>query len=87
MAKRKTPKATKPSTITNEELNSLQNVVNGLNQVHLQIGQLEAQKHSLLHSLTGLNEKLLKMRETFKSKYNTEDINIVDGTINYNESN
>ena len=87
MAKRKTPKANKPSRVTNEELNSLQNIVNALNQIHLQIGQIEAQKHSLLHSLTNFNENLLKMRETLKSKYNTEDINIADGTINYNESN
>ena len=87
MAKRKTKKATKPSKITNEELDSLQNLINNINRHHLQVGQLESQKHSTLHSLATLNDELVLMREKFKSTYNTDDINIADGTINYNETN
>ena len=87
MAKRKTPKATKPSKITNEELKSLQELINNINKNHLQTGQLEAQKHSILHSLAGLNDELVLMRENFKTIYNTDDINIADGTIKYNETN
>ena len=85
MAKRKTPKAKKPSKITNEELNSLQELINNINKSNMQIGHLESQKHMVLHSLAGLNDELVLMREKFKSNYNTEDINISDGTINYNE--
>ena len=87
MAKRKTPKAKKSSKVTNEELNSLQELVNKINRCNMQIGQLESQKHVLLHSLAGLNDELVLMREKFKSIYNTDDINISDGTINYNETN
>jgi len=87
MAKRKTKKAEKSSKITNEELNSLQDLVNNINRHHLQIGQLESQKHSTLHGLAGLNDELVLMREKFKSNYDTDDINISDGTINYNETN
>ena len=83
----KTKKATKPSKISNEELNSLQDLINNINRHHLQIGQLESQKHSTLHNLAGLNDELILMREKFKTTYITDDINITDGTINYNETN
>ena len=87
MAKTKKAKAEKPSKITNEELNSLQDLVNNINRHHLQIGQIESQKHSTLHSLAGLNDELVLMRDKFKTTYGTEDINIADGSINYNETN
>ena len=87
MAKRKTPKAKKPSKVTNEELKSLQELISNINKCNMQVGQLESQKHVLLHSLAGLNDELVLMREKFKTTYNTDDINITDGTINYNETN
>ena len=87
MAKTKKAKAEKPSKITNEELNSLQDLINNINRNHLQIGQLESQKHSALHNLAGLNDELVLMRDKFKTTYSTDDINISDGTINYNEPN
>ena len=80
-------KAEKPSKISNEELNSLQDLVNNINRHHLQVGQLEMQKHAALHSIAGLNDELVLMRERFKVTYNTDDINIADGTIKYNEIN
>jgi hypothetical protein len=87
MAKRKTPKVKRPSKITNEELKSLQELINNINKHHLQTGQLEAQKHGILHSLAGLNDELVLMRGKFQDAYGTEDINIMDGSINYNETN
>ena len=86
MAKTK-KKAEKATKVTNEELNSLQELVNNINRHHLQIGQLESQKHSTLHSLASLNDELVLMRDKFKTTYSTDDINISDGTINYNETN
>ena len=87
MAKTKTKKVEKPSKVTNEELNSLQELVNNINRHHLQIGQLESQKHSILHNLAGLNDELVLMRDKFKTAYGTDDINIADGSIKYNETN
>ena len=87
MAKTKTQKAEKPSKVTNEELNSLQELINNINRHHLQVGQLESQKHSTLHSLAGLNDELVLMRDKFKTAYGTDDINIADGSIKYNETN
>ena len=86
MAKTK-KKAEKATKITNEELNSLQDLINNINRNHLQIGQLESQKHSTLHNLAGLNDELVLMRDKFKTTYSTDDINISNGTINYNETN
>ena len=80
-------KAEKPSKISNEELDSLQDLVNNINRHHLQVGQLESQKHSTLHSLAGLNDELVLMRDKFKTAYGTDDINIADGSIKYNETN
>ena len=87
MAKTKTKKVEKPSKITNEELNSLQELINNINRHHLQVGQVESQKHSILHGLAGLNDELVLMRDKFKTTYSTDDINIADGSINYNETN
>jgi len=87
MAKRKTPKAKKPSKINNEDLNSLQELVNNINRAQMQIGLLEAQKHNLLHTNAVLNDKLILLRDEFKKTYGTDDVNIQDGTINKNEIN
>lgn len=87
MAKTKTKKAEKSSKVTNEELNSLQELVNNINRHNLQIGHIESQKHSILHSLSSLNEDLVSMKENFETKYKTDDINIKDGSIKYNETN
>ena len=87
MAKNTTKKAKKSSKVTNEELNSLQELINNINRHHLQVGQLESQKHSTLHSLAGLNDELVLMRDKFKTAYGTDDINIADGSIKYNETN
>ena len=87
MAKIKTKKVDKPSKVTNEELNSLQELINNINRHHLQVGQLESQKHSTLHGLAGLNDELVLMRDKFKTAYGTDDINIADGSIKYNETN
>jgi hypothetical protein len=87
MAKNTTKKVDKPSKVTNEELNSLQELINNINRHHLQIGQLESQKHSTIHSLAVFNDELVLMRDKFKTTYGTDDINIADGSIKYNETN
>ena len=87
MAKRKTPKVKKPSKISNEDLSSLQKLVNNINKTQIEIGMLESQKHNLLHSISQLNDEMLLLRERYKDTYGTDDINIMDGTINTNEIN
>jgi hypothetical protein len=76
-------KAEKPSKITNEELNQVQSVINDMNRAQLEIGSMETKKHSLLHHISMLQEKLSEMQINFEKTYGTADINIQDGTINH----
>ncbi len=83
MAKRKTKKAEKPTKITNEQLNKLQTVVNGINKAQMQIGVFQTNIHQLLHHIAGKNDELLLMQEEIEKQYGTTDVSIIDGTINY----
>ena len=59
MAKRKTKKVEKATKITNEELNQVQSVINGINRAQLEIGSIESKKHALLHHVSISQEKLV----------------------------
>ena len=76
------PKADK---ISDEQLKTLQNVVNDINQVQFQIGRLEAQKHNMLHGMGENQKMLLTLQDVFKKEYGTFDIDINSGAINYND--
>ena len=75
----------KPEKISEEELKGLQNVVSAINKLQFDIGVMEVQKHNAMHALFQGNDKLTEMQSSFKEKYNTDDINIQDGTIKYKE--
>ena len=83
----KTKKASKPTKISNEELNKLQDTVNIINKAQMQIGMLQSNIHQLLHHIAGKNDELALMQSNFKESYGTDDVNITDGTIKYNENN
>jgi RecB family endonuclease NucS len=85
MAKRKTKKVEKATKITNEELNQVQSIINNMNRAQLEIGSMETKKHSLLHHISTLQERLSLMQSEFEKTYGTADINIQDGTINHKE--
>ena len=74
------PKAEK---ITDEQLKNIQSIVDRINNAQMNIGQLEARKHQLLHMIAGTNDELALMQENLTKEYGTNDINIQDGTINY----
>ena len=76
------PKADK---ISDEQLKKVQEVINNINKFQIEIGMLETKKHSMLHHVAGLQEQLTVMQGEFVKEYGTADINIQDGTINYND--
>jgi signal transduction histidine kinase len=82
MAKTK-KKAEKAKKITNDELNKVQSIINNINRAQLEIGSFESKKHNMLHHVNTLQEELTKLQVQFKTNYGTDDINIQDGTINY----
>jgi len=89
MAKTKTKKEDmvdlkpKAEKITQEQLKKVQETINNINKFQIEIGMLETKKHSMLHHVAGMQEKLTLMQDEFVKEYGTADINIQDGTINY----
>ena len=76
------PKAEK---ITDDQLKKVQETINNINRIQLELGMLETRKHSMLHSITSIQDQLALMQSDFENEYGTSDINIQDGTINYKD--
>ena len=75
----------KATSITAEELKSLQELVNTINRAQLELGGLESRKHSLAHQVLALQGQVAEMQKSFEETYGKIDININDGTISYRE--
>jgi hypothetical protein len=80
-------KGEKPTKISNEQLSKLQDTINLLNRAQMQIGVLHTNIHQLTHHVADTNDKLTLMQSEFEKEYGTYDINIADGTINYEQTN
>ena len=57
-----------------------------MNRFKMEIGTIETRKHSILHTIAGLNDQLTLMKNEFENQYNTTDINIETGEIKYNSN-
>ena len=75
----------KAEKISDEHLKELQEIINNINQTQISIGKLEAQKHNLLHDLAVTQNKVSIFQDTLNKEYGNDDVNIVDGTINWKE--
>ena len=76
------PKAEK---ITEEQLRTLQSVVNDNNELQFRVGAVEMQKHQLLNELSRMKTKIMAMQNDFKEEYGSFDIDLQSGAINYPE--
>ena len=76
----------KPTSITEEELKNLQELVNALNRTQIEVGGLESRKHNLLHQVAGLQGKMQELQKAFEETYGKVDVNVSDGTIKYSEN-
>ena len=76
----------KPEKITDEQLAKVQNTINGINRAQIELGSMEIQKHEMMHNIASLRDSLAVMQNEFQKEYGTFDINIQDGTINYNDN-
>tara|TARA_R100001443_G_scaffold9233_6_gene18825 strand:+ start:5445 stop:5708 length:264 start_codon:yes stop_codon:yes gene_type:complete len=77
----------KAKKITEEQLNQLKEVVTKLNQVQAQIGNIETQKHELLHAFAEIQNDLQSTRKKLEEQYGDVTINFIDGTITEKEKN
>jgi len=76
----------KVDKISDEHLKELQEVVNIINNLQFNIGQLEGRKHGLLHELAITQKKITDLQDKLSKEYGTFDINVIDGTINREEN-
>ena len=58
MAKKEKVVDLKPTSITEEQLKGIQNLVAPINQAQMELGRIETRKHSVLHEVSEL-QKLL----------------------------
>ena len=68
------------SKITKEELESLQESQKKFAAIKHDLGQLEVQKHGLLHLWAGLQEEENKFIKELEEKYGKININLEDGS-------
>ena len=89
MAKRKTPKVKdlRLEKITDVQLTNMREVVTAINKAQMDLGVIEVRKHEILHAVTQMQIKITELQNEFKEQYGTDDINIADGTIKYNDDN
>ena len=77
--------AEKAKKITDEQLKELQEVVGKLNQLQMQLGVLETQKHELLHATAEIQIDLQSTRKKLEEEYGNVTISVTDGIITEKE--
>jgi len=68
------------SKITKEQLKELNEKYTNVQQLKVYVGDLEGQKHILLHQLVGAQDELQKMQTTLEEEYGKVSIDLKDGT-------
>jgi len=71
----------KVKKIKKEELESIQTLVKEINNGQSQIGQLESQKHVILHQIAEVQKALKDFQGKLEESYGKVNVNIIDGTI------
>jgi hypothetical protein len=65
--------------VTQEQLEKIRNQQRDLNSILTNIGVLESQKHSLLHSLADLNRVIEETKVELENQYGAVNINLETG--------
>ena len=71
----------KVEKIKKEQLEEIQNLVKQINNGQLQIGQIETQKHMILHQVAEIQKVLKDFQDNLEKEYGKVNVNITDGTI------
>ena len=71
----------KPTELNEDELKSLQENVNKLNQVHIELGRLENQKHKILHQMNETEKNFDELQKELEDKYGKVSIDISNGQL------
>jgi hypothetical protein len=84
-AKIKELKGIKPEKVTEDQLKKIQTTINGINRAQIELGQMEIQKHEMVHDVARLRDSITTIQAELQEEYGTFDIDINDGTINYEQ--
>jgi len=71
--------------IKKAELAELQTAVTKVNELQLQIGGVEVQKHELLHMMGAMRAQLEKIQKGLQEEYGDVQVDIKTGEIKANE--
>tara|TARA_Y100001938_G_scaffold142364_1_gene213471 strand:+ start:948 stop:1199 length:252 start_codon:yes stop_codon:yes gene_type:complete len=67
--------------ITKEQLKELQELVAKINNAAAQLGNIEMQKHQLLHASNNFQSDLNKLQNNLEEQYGKVTVNLQDGTF------
>jgi len=73
----------KPTSITEEQLKAIQEIVSPINNMQMEVGRIESRKHMLMHEVAALQGKLQEQQQMLEEEYGKVNINIQTGEINY----
>ena len=66
--------------IKEDQLKTIKKQQETLNELLNKIGILEANKHSLLHEMAGVNKEIEEYKQVLEKEYGAININLEDGT-------
>lgn len=67
--------------IKEEQLAKLQGLVNQINQLQLELGQVESRKYDVIAAIPVVRKELTEFQDELEKEYGKVSINIQDGTI------
>ena len=76
----------RPEKINEQELANLQSLIKTIDQITHDVGQIEVRKHALMKAMESVQTRVESTRVQLNEEYGTDNIDLQDGTINY-ESN
>lgn len=67
--------------IKEEQLTKLQGLVNQINQLQMELGQVESRKYDVIAAIPAVRKELNEFQNELEKEYGKVSINIQDGTI------
>jgi hypothetical protein len=67
--------------LTEKEFETVVDFQTKLNNLLINIGAIESQKHGFLHELAGVNQDQEKFKKELQDKYGSVNINLKDGSF------
>lgn len=67
--------------IKDEQLAKLQGLVNQINQLQMELGQVESRKYDVIAAIPSARKELTEFQAELEKEYGKVSINIQDGTI------